>query len=184
MAAGNIRTADPVDTQHHEIDSAVHSHHVYKSVRVNASNRRKTRPREGVYWPIHMMNLQYVAVIKDSQIVGSNPLEIYSQITWYYITRRGPVVRCPVSVILLGEGGKEKAWKYHVNIVIIVDPQRPGIIQDPAFIYNIMLFLKVTKRDQAFIQDRPYFEAIRYIHMSTVLFYPLAYCYTYIITSI
>ena len=55
------------------------------------------------------MNLQYVAVIKDSQIVGRTPSEIYSQITWYYKTRRGSVIRCPASVILLGEGGKEKA---------------------------------------------------------------------------
>ena len=32
MAAGDTRAADPVDTVHHEMDSLVHSHHVYKSV--------------------------------------------------------------------------------------------------------------------------------------------------------
>ena len=67
------------------------------------------------------MNMQYVTVIKDSQIVGRTPSEIYSQITYYYITRRGSVILCPASVILLGEGGKEKAY---VNIIIIEDPQK------------------------------------------------------------
>ena len=33
------------------------------------------------------MNLQYVAVINDSQIVGCFPSEIYLQITWHYITQ-------------------------------------------------------------------------------------------------
>ena len=32
MAAGNSCVADPVDTVHHEIESMVRSHHVYKSV--------------------------------------------------------------------------------------------------------------------------------------------------------
>ena len=32
MAAGNSCVADPVDTEHHEIDSMVRSHRVYKSV--------------------------------------------------------------------------------------------------------------------------------------------------------
>ena len=70
---------------------------------------------------IHTINLQYVAVIKDSQIASNTLLEIYSQITCYYITQRGYVVRCPASVILLG-GGKENAKKFQVNILIIVNP--------------------------------------------------------------
>ena len=32
MAAGDTHVADLVDIVHHEIDSAVHSHHVYKSM--------------------------------------------------------------------------------------------------------------------------------------------------------
>ena len=32
MAAGDTRAADPVDTVHHKIDSAVRSHRFYKSV--------------------------------------------------------------------------------------------------------------------------------------------------------
>ena len=55
------------------------------------------------------MNLQYVAVIKDYQIVGLTVSKFCSQITWYYVTQRGSVVHGKVSVIVLGEGGKEKA---------------------------------------------------------------------------
>ena len=44
-------------------------------------SNRTTSPREGAYRPIHMMNLQFMIVIKDSQIAGRNPLEIYSEIT-------------------------------------------------------------------------------------------------------
>ena len=76
---------------------------------VVTSNRRATHPREEACRPIHTINLQYVEVIKDSQIVGRTSLVIYSQITWYYITQRGSVIRYPASVILLGEGGKQKA---------------------------------------------------------------------------
>ena len=32
MEAGDTLVADPVITVHHEMDSAVHCHHVYKSV--------------------------------------------------------------------------------------------------------------------------------------------------------
>ena len=32
MAADNARVADPLDTVHHEINSVVHTHYVYKSV--------------------------------------------------------------------------------------------------------------------------------------------------------
>ena len=46
-----------------------------------ASNRRKIRAREGACQPIHTMNLQYMAMIKDSQLVGCTLSEIYSQIT-------------------------------------------------------------------------------------------------------
>ena len=54
------------------------------------------------------MNLQYVVEITDSQITGCTPLEIYSQIMWYYIfIQRGSNVRLRASVILLGETGKE-----------------------------------------------------------------------------
>ena len=48
--------ADPLDIMHHEMDSVVHSHHVYKSVCLIASDRRTTCPGEGACQPIHTMN--------------------------------------------------------------------------------------------------------------------------------
>ena len=46
---------------------------------------------------------------------------------WYFVALSHDeetfVIRCPASVILLGEGGKEKAYKYYVNINIM-DPQK------------------------------------------------------------
>ena len=74
-------------------------------------NNRTTRPREGACWPIHTMNLQYVAVINDSQIVGHTTSKFYSQITWYYITQRGSVICCQMSVILLEEQGRTRKGK-------------------------------------------------------------------------
>ena len=83
------------------MDSVVHSHRVYKSVWSPVIREQLSLEKEPTGQSI--MILQYVAVIKDSQIVGRTPSEIYSQITWYYITQRGSVVRCPASVISLGE---------------------------------------------------------------------------------
>ena len=34
MAVGDACVLDPLDTVNHEMDSVVHSHHVYKSVRL------------------------------------------------------------------------------------------------------------------------------------------------------
>ena len=56
------------------------------------------------------MNLQYVAVINDSQIVSHPPGE--SLLTADHVVfdyTEGSVIRCQASIILLGEGGKEKA---------------------------------------------------------------------------
>ena len=79
MAAGDTHIADLVDTVHHKIDSKVHSHHVYKSVWSPVIRQRITRPREGACQPVHMIDLQYVALIKDSWILSLS--EIYSRIT-------------------------------------------------------------------------------------------------------
>ena len=62
-----------------------------------------------------------------------------------------------MSVISLGVGGKEKAQKYHVNIIIIIimDPQISGFYLGPGSSYfSIMQFLLATKQDQVFIRDR------------------------------
>ena len=108
MAASDTHVADTLDTMHYEMNSVIRSHRVYNIICIVGSNRR-THLRGGACRPNNMMNLPYMAVIKDSQVVSRAPTEIYSQITWYYITWRGSVICCPASIIFLGEGGKEKA---------------------------------------------------------------------------
>ena len=44
------------------------------------ANNRTTHPRERACQPIHAIYLQYMAVIKDSQIFVHTPLEIYSHV--------------------------------------------------------------------------------------------------------
>ena len=46
LATSDTRAAYPVDTVHHEMDSAVRSYRVYKSVYIVASNSKTTYPRE------------------------------------------------------------------------------------------------------------------------------------------
>ena len=79
MAAGDTRAADPVDTVHHEMDSLVCSHRFYKSVQLPVLEQLILEKEPAR--PIHTMNLQYVAVINDSQIASHTPLKFYSQIT-------------------------------------------------------------------------------------------------------
>ena len=73
------------------------------------SNRKTSPPRKGAYWPIHTINLQYVVMVNDSQIVGCTPVEVIFEDHMVLYYTKGSVVRCQASVILLGEGGKEKA---------------------------------------------------------------------------
>ena len=82
-----------------------------------------------------MMNLQYVVVIKDSQIVGWAPTEIYSQITWYYITRRGSVIRCPMSYLIIGRRRKGKDLEVPSEYNYYC-----GLTKNPAFNFVILLF--------------------------------------------
>ena len=49
MEAGNTHVADPVDAIHHEMDSAVHSHHVYKSVYTTYSFNHMTALKPYAY---------------------------------------------------------------------------------------------------------------------------------------
>ena len=71
MAAGDTHIADPLDTMHHEIDSMVHSHHVYKSVWSTIIGEQVILGRSLTANP---HNELAVAVIKDSQVVSRIPL--------------------------------------------------------------------------------------------------------------
>ena len=96
------------------MDTTVCSHRAYKlMICVVASKRRPHRPREAACWPIHTINLQYVAVIKDSQKVAhiNSVGNLFTDQVVLYYTKGvcRPLSVCLMSVILLGEGGKEKA---------------------------------------------------------------------------
>ena len=87
---------------------------------VNSS--RTTHPGEEACQLVHMMNLIAVAVINDSQIVGHTPSDnlfhgiillegFVSSAVWrlsYYWEKKE----------------RKKAQKYHINILIIMNPQR------------------------------------------------------------
>ena len=72
MEDGNTRVTDPLDTVNHEMDSAVHSHHFYKSVWSPAIGEQLILEKELAK---HSHDEFAVAVIKDSQIVGRTPSE-------------------------------------------------------------------------------------------------------------
>ena len=71
MTTGDTHIADPLDTMHHEIDSMVHSHHVYKSVWSTIIGEQVILRRRLTANP---HNELAVAVIKDSQEVSRIPL--------------------------------------------------------------------------------------------------------------
>ena len=82
--------------------------------------------------------------------------KIYSQITWYFITRRGSVVRCPTSGHISGRRRRGKGLQVQCTYNFYYgSTKHPAFIWDPACIFVIMLFPPATKRDQAFMRDRP-----------------------------
>ena len=61
----------------------------------------------------------------------------------------------PSAVILLGEGGKEKVYKYTMYIYLLLwIHKRLSIYLRPSIVFVIMLFPPATKRDQTFIRDQ------------------------------
>ena len=87
-----------------------------------------------------MMNLQYVAVIKDSQIVGNTPLEIFS--SHGIILHKG--LFCLLSGIchIAGRRRKGKGLEVPCKYTYYCGPtEDPVFIQDPAFIFvTIVIF--------------------------------------------
>ena len=97
------------------MDSVVRSHHVYKKEWLPVIGEQLILEKE----PASPRHEFVVALIKDFQI-GGHILNVYSQITWHFITQRGSVV-CHIT----GRRRKGKGlWMYHVNILIIVNLQK------------------------------------------------------------
>ena len=75
-----------------------------------------------------------MAVIKDSQVVGLTPSEIYSQIMWYYITQSGSVIHCLASHII-GRRSKGKSLEVQCKYNYYCGSTKDlMLIQDPVFI--------------------------------------------------
>ena len=139
----------------------VHSHHLYKCV--VASNRR-TRPREGACWPIHTMNLRYMAVINRSQIRDSWPYSVEILFTDHVVLYYTKGLCYPLSGVchITGRRRKGKGLVAPFRYNYYCGPTKdPALIRDPAFIFVIMLFPLASKQDQAFIRD---FKAIQYLN--------------------
>ena len=99
------------------------------------------------------MNLQYVAVIKDSQIVGT-PSEIADHMVLYYTNG----LCCPLSDVCHTTGRRRKGKGLEVpgKYNYYCGPTKDlTLIRHPEFIFVITRFPLATKQDQAFIQDRP-----------------------------
>ena len=103
------------------------------------------------------MNLQYVAVINDYQIASwPHSVEILFTDHVVLYNTKGPY--SPLSGVchITGRRRKEKGlvvpcrYNYYSG-----STKDPVLIQDPAFIFVIMLFSLATKQDQTFIRDRP-----------------------------
>ena len=110
------------------------------------------------------MNLQHVAVIKYPQIVGCTPSEVYLQITWYYILPK----RALSSAVCHITGRRRKGKGLEVPCKYCRPTKDLALIPDPVYIFVILLFSLTTKRDQAFMRDRPQFEAIQYMYLEAI----------------
>ena len=124
---------------------------LYKYVCVVASNRKTTRPREGASWTIYTMNLQYVAVINDSQIIGHPPSKLslltVDHVVLYYTEGLCCLLSGVYHITVRRRKGKGLVgpFRYDYDCRPTKDPV---LIRDPTFIFVILLFPLATKRDQ------------------------------------
>ena len=110
MATGDTHVADPLDTMYHEMDSIVHSHHVYKPVWLPKIGEQLILERS---LPANVHNKIAVVVIKDSHVVSRILSQNYSWVVFCckiihgshsVLLHKGALL----SVRLLGEGRIEK----------------------------------------------------------------------------
>ena len=117
MAAGDASVADSLDTLHHEMDSVVHGHHVYKSVRSPVIGEQFILEKE----PVNPHDKFAVAVIKDSQIVSHIQQyfkKLFTDHVVFYYTRG----LCHLSYYWEKDERKRlNLWKCHTN-KFIMDP--------------------------------------------------------------
>ena len=108
---------------HHEMEGMVRcSHCVYKSV--VTSYRRTTHSKR-----MSLLTNPHNEFAVHNSDKGFSDIWLHYKYVWnlfmgHMVLYCMKGLCCLVSVILLREGGKEKAQEYHVNIIIIVDPQK------------------------------------------------------------
>ena len=73
METGDTCVAELLDTVHHEMDSMIHGHHVYKSVWLPVIGKQLVLKKK----PANPDNEFTVAVIKGSQTVGHISNELF-----------------------------------------------------------------------------------------------------------
>ena len=105
IEVGNTHIANTVNTvvMHHEIKWTVRFLVTVFTNQCVVTNRKTlsewTHPSEGAYRPIHMMNLQYLAVM-----------------LLYYKKGLCCLLSGICNITVFGEKGEEKTYKYHVII--------------------------------------------------------------------
>ena len=135
MAAGKNRVADPIDIV------------VYKSVWSPVIGKQlslSANPHD-----------EFAACGSDKEFSDSLPHSagdlFTDQVIIYYTN--GLCHQLSSIYHITGRRRKRKGLD-HVNIMIIVNPQKTALIRDLALIFVIMLSPPATKQDQAFIQDQ------------------------------
>ena len=100
----------------------VRSHHIYKSVRSPVIGEQLVLEKEP-----DGQSKQGICSGSDEGFSDSGPNFVRKFIHRSHgilLHKKGSVIHCLASIILLGEKGKEKAYNYHANINIILDTQK------------------------------------------------------------
>ena len=127
-----------LDSMHHEMESVIYGHHVYKSVWSPVKGEQFILEKE----PANPLDEFVVAVIQNSHI-----LKNYSQVTWYFIIQRAVIYHTA------GRRGKGKGLEISCKYIHFYGSTEDLVfIRDLAFIY---CFHPATKWHQTFIWDQP-----------------------------
>ena len=107
MEARDTCAADLVDTVHREMDSAVHNHRFYKSVQLRVIGKQVLLEKKPLANPHDEFAVCGSGKRFSDSWLHSVEVIFANHMVLYYM--KGSIVCCQASVILLGEGGKEKA---------------------------------------------------------------------------
>ena len=104
---------------------------------------------------MHTMNLQYMAVTKDSDSWPHSLGNLFTaQVVLYYMKRFCHPLSgvCHITGTRRKGKGLEVSCKYRGKYnLLLLTHKKPGANRELEFIFAIMLFLLATKQDQVFI---------------------------------